>query len=75
MASIKPHPPTQIEQQGFNEQLSDAQAANIVYGLLSEAVYLLLCVDRGWTVGEWGQWVARALASQLFPDTQLSSEA
>ena len=60
---------------GFDAQLGEARAADIVYGLLSEAVYLLFCVDRGWTVEEWSGWVAETLASQLFPDTQPGSEA
>ncbi len=52
---------------GFNAELGEERATDIVYGLLSEAVYLLFCADRGWTVEDWIAWVATTLASQLFP--------
>ena len=52
---------------GFNMELGEERATDIVYGLLSEAVYLLFCVDRGWQVEEWTAWVAATLSSQLFP--------
>ncbi len=63
------------EKPGFNRQMGEARAADLVYGLLSEAVYLLFCVDRAWTVEEWGDWVAQTLSSQLFPVPPLGSEA
>ncbi len=63
------------EKSGFNRQLGEVRAADIVYGLLSEAVYLLFCGDRGWTVEEWRAWVAATLSSQLFPELQPGSEA
>jgi AcrR family transcriptional regulator len=52
---------------GFNTELGEERATDIVYGLLSEAVYLLFCVDRGWGVADWTTWVATTLSSQLFP--------
>jgi AcrR family transcriptional regulator len=52
---------------GFNAELGEERAADIVYGVLSEAVYLLFCVDRGWSVADWNAWVAATLSSQLFP--------
>ena len=52
---------------GFNAELGEERATDIVYGLLSEAVYLLFCVDRGWSVADWTTWVAATLSSQLFP--------
>ncbi len=52
---------------GFNTELGEEQASDIVYGLLSEAVYLLFCVDRGWSPEDWSAWVAVTLSSQLFP--------
>jgi AcrR family transcriptional regulator len=52
---------------GFNAELGEERATDIVYGVLSEAVYLLFCVDRGWSVADWNAWVAATLSSQLFP--------
>ncbi len=63
------------DKSGFNEQMGEARATDLVYGLLSEAVYLLFCVDRGWIVEEWGDWVAQTLSSQLFSVPPLGSEA
>ncbi len=52
---------------GFNAELGEERATDIVYGVLSEAVYLLFCVDRDWRVEDWTAWVATTLSSQLFP--------
>jgi AcrR family transcriptional regulator len=52
---------------GFNTELGDERATDIVYGLLSEAVFLLFWRDRGWSVDDWTAWVAATLSSQLFP--------
>ena len=52
---------------GFNTELGEERASDIVYGLLSEAVYLLFCVDRGWSPEDWSAWIAATLSSQLFP--------
>lgn len=52
---------------GFNTELGEERAADLIYGLLSEAVYLLFCTDRGWSVEDWTAWVAATLSSQLFP--------
>jgi AcrR family transcriptional regulator len=52
---------------GFNTEMGEDRAADLVYGLLSEAVYLLFCGDRGWPVETWTDWVAATLSSQLFP--------
>ncbi len=62
------------EKPGFNRQLDEVRAADIVYGLLSEELYLLFCGERGWTAEEWLAWVTAILSGQLFPDLQLRSE-
>jgi AcrR family transcriptional regulator len=54
---------------GFDVTLDEDRAADIVYGLLSEAVFVLLCGDRGWTIEDWTTWVTATLSSQLFPTT------
>ena len=59
---------------GFTRQLDEVRAADIVYGLLSEELYLLFCGERGWTAEEWLAWVTATLSGQLFPDLQLRSE-
>ena len=55
------------EKPGFNAEMGEERASDLVYGLLSEAVYLLFCGDRGWAVESWADWVAATLSSQLFP--------
>ena len=52
---------------GFTAELDKERAADIVYGVLSEALYLLFCGDRGWSPEDWSAWVAATLSSQLFP--------
>ena len=58
---------------GFYAQLGEERATDIVYGVLSEALYLLFCGDRGWSVEDWSAWVAEALSNQLFPTPPGSS--
>lgn len=53
---------------GFNAELGEERATDVVYGLLSEAVYLLFCRDRGWNPEDWAAWVAATLSNQLFPN-------
>jgi len=57
------------EKQGFNADLGEERATDLVYGLVSEAVYLLFCGDRGWEVSAWTDWVSATLSSQLFPES------
>jgi AcrR family transcriptional regulator len=51
----------------FNADLGEDRGADLVYCLLSEAVYLLFCGDRNWSVEEWTDWVAVTLSNELFP--------
>jgi AcrR family transcriptional regulator len=59
---------------GFNLQLDELRAADIIYGLLSEELYLLLCGKRGWTAEAWLAWVTATLSGQLFPGRRPRSE-
>ncbi len=59
---------------GFDAEMGEERATDIVYGLLSEAVYLLFCGDRGWSVEDWTAWVASILSSQLFPRRSRASD-
>ena len=45
--------------------LSERAAADIVHALASPEVYQLLVTRRGWTPGQFEQWLAAALAGQL----------
>ncbi len=50
---------------GAREGLSAEHAADVLFGLLSPELYLLLVRDRGWTPGQWEQWTYDTLRSQL----------
>ena len=56
---------------GFNAEPGEERAADLVYGLLREAVYLLFCGDRGWPLEAWTALVTATLSSQLFPRPEL----
>jgi AcrR family transcriptional regulator len=45
--------------------LSERAAADIVHALASPEVYQLLVTGRGWSPGQYEQWLAATLASQL----------
>lgn len=40
-------------------------AADVLYGILSLALYLLLVRDRGWTPAQWEEWAYHTLCAQL----------
>jgi AcrR family transcriptional regulator len=50
---------------GARAGVSAEHAADLLYGVLSPELYLLYVRDRGWTHGQWGQWVYDTLRSQL----------
>lgn len=52
---------------GFDPGLSERQAAEVVYGLLSQETYGLLVHERGWVVPAWSDWVLRHIRADLFP--------
>jgi AcrR family transcriptional regulator len=47
--------------------LDTAEAADIVYVLLSPDVYRILTVERGWPADRYERWVARSLSALLRP--------
>lgn len=51
--------------------LDKAEAADIVYALLSPDVHRILTVERGWPADRYERWIARSLAT-LLPATQRS---
>jgi AcrR family transcriptional regulator len=60
---------------GFDVTSGEDRATDIVYALLSEAVYVQLCGDRGWTLEDWTAWIIATLSNQLFPTTPSSPGA
>jgi hypothetical protein len=50
---------------GARAGVSPEHAADLLYGVLSPELYLLYVRDRGWTHGQWEQWVYDTLRSQL----------
>jgi AcrR family transcriptional regulator len=50
---------------GARAGVSAEHAADLLYGMLSPELYLLYVRDRGWTSGQWEQWVYDTLHSQL----------
>lgn len=41
------------------------EAADVLFGLLSPELYLLLVRDRGWSSERWGRWACETLCAQL----------
>ena len=52
---------------GFAPGLSADRAAEIVYTVLSDAVYRLLVLECKWSVDAWKEWTEQTLTAQLFP--------
>lgn len=53
---------------GFAAGRTVAEAADLLYALVSEEHYGLLVVERGWSAEAWSTWCAAALNRSLFPD-------
>ena len=53
----------------LDPSLARAEAADIVYALLSPDVHRILTVERGWPADRYERWIARSLAS-LMPEAQ-----
>jgi len=45
--------------------LDKAEAADIVYAMLSPEVHRILTVERGWPADRYERWIARSLATLL----------
>ncbi|WP_101789560.1 TetR/AcrR family transcriptional regulator [Nonomuraea indica] len=50
---------------GARTEVPVAEAADLLYGLLSPELYLLLVRGRGWTRERWERWVGETLRAQL----------
>jgi hypothetical protein len=49
------------EREAPAERLTDAEAADIVYTLMSPEVYRILTLQRGWSPDRYEEWLATAL--------------
>ncbi|GAA4902811.1 TetR family transcriptional regulator [Stackebrandtia albiflava] len=47
------------------EELTTAEATDILFGLLSPELYLVMVERRGWDVERWKAWTCRTLRAQL----------
>lgn len=54
-----------VAKPGAKANLSAEHAADVLFGLLSPELYLLLTHDRGWGSQRWEQWVYDTLCAQL----------
>jgi AcrR family transcriptional regulator len=62
-----------VRKRGARPGVPAAQAADLLYGLLSPEFYLLFVRDRGWTSERWAYWVADTLRPQLTTARRRSS--
>jgi AcrR family transcriptional regulator len=49
----------------LDPNLSESEAADVVYAAMSPDVYRILTVDRGWTPDRYERWLSRVLGSLL----------
>jgi AcrR family transcriptional regulator len=55
------------EKPAFASELDAAQAADVLYGLVSEEHFGLLVAERGWAAPVWRDWVTRVLIADFYP--------
>jgi AcrR family transcriptional regulator len=54
-----------VTKPGARDGMTAERAADLLYGLLSPALYLIFVRDRAWTPETWEDWVYETLRSQL----------
>lgn len=54
-----------VDKPGARADMSAQEAADLLYGLLSPQLYLLLVRERGWTRERWERWTGETLRAQL----------
>lgn len=54
-----------VAKPGARAGVSAEHATDVLFGLISPELYLLLVRDRGWTPGQWEQWTFDTLRTQL----------
>jgi hypothetical protein len=50
-----------------HDSLTEPEALDIIYALMSPEVHHILAVERHWTADHYEQWLARTLAAALLP--------
>ncbi|GAA3666531.1 TetR/AcrR family transcriptional regulator [Nonomuraea antimicrobica] len=58
---------------GARQDVSPEVAADVLYGLLSPELYLLLVRERGWSQERFEEWACRTLAAQLLDESPSES--
>lgn len=54
-----------VAKPGIRDGMTTEHAADLLFGLLSPELYLLLVRDRGWTPDQWERWTNDTLSAQL----------
>jgi TetR/AcrR family transcriptional regulator, regulator of autoinduction and epiphytic fitness len=54
-------------EQALRPDLTERDAADIIHALMSPELYRMLVIERGWTPGRYGKWLAETLDAQLLP--------
>jgi hypothetical protein len=54
-----------VTKPGARDGVTSERAADLLYGLLSPALYLIFVRDRAWSPEEWEDWAYETLRSQL----------
>ena len=54
-------------EQALLPDLTERDAADIIHALMSPELYRMLVIERGWTPGRYGKWLAETLDAQLLP--------
>lgn len=56
--------------EGFNQDLSLADALAVLYAVVSEDTYVLMVHECGWSPERWQTWTATTCLAQFFPSSQ-----
>lgn len=54
-----------VTKPGAREGVTAGEAADLLFGVLSPALYLIFVRDRGWSPERWEEWAQRTLRGQL----------
>lgn len=57
------------ERDALADELTEADAADVIYALMSPEVHRILTVERGWRPDRYERWLATALRAQLLSTT------
>jgi AcrR family transcriptional regulator len=58
------------ERGALPERITEADAADTIYTLMSPEVHRILTVERGWIADRYESWLATALRAQLLPNNE-----